>query len=323
MKKIRTTLIICLFTTAICLMAGCGGRDEVQLENELAYRQIGIQKLSEGSYQEAVDSFQKALDQSVAVVEELEVDICYYKAQAQYQGGDVEGAIETYTALIDYDKDNVKALYLRGTAYLAQGQTKEALADYQAAADREKKDGELHSHIAENLIHAGMNQEAEPYLQAAVGQDGEDAESLRERGYAFYLMGDYDNARANLDKAITLEDEEAVFYLAKIEDALGNSQRATQLYETYISTHEGDTATLYELGMARLKQGSYDQALTFFQKALETENPANRQQLRRGEIIALEYLLDFGQARAKLESYVADYPEDAEAAREWEFLQSR
>lgn len=323
MKKIRTTFILCLFTAALCLTASCGGRDEVQLENELAYRQIGIQKLSEGSYQEAVDNFQKALDQSVALVDELEVDICYYKAQAQYQGGDVAGAVETYTALIEYDKDNAKALYLRGTAYLAQGQTKEALADYESAADKDKKNGELYPHMAENLINAGMKQEAEPYLQLAVAQDGEDARSLRERGYAYYLMGDYDNARANLDKAISMEDEEAVFYLAKIEDALGNTERATQLYEAYISNHEGDTATLYELGMARLKQGSYDQALAFFQKALEAENPTNRQQLRRGEIIALEYMLDFAQAKAKLESYVADYPGDADAAREWEFLQSR
>lgn len=324
MKKIRTALVFLCLAAYLCLTAGCGNsRNKEQLENELAYRQIGMQKLSEGSYQEAVDYFQRALDQSLAIVEALEVDICYYKAEAQYRGGDVEGAIATYTALIDYDKDNVEALYLRGTAYLAQGQTQEALKDYQAAAEKGKENGALYQHMAEALLHTGLNQEAEEYLQAAVALNGEDAESLRERGYAFYLLGDYGSARTSLDKAISMGDEEAVFYLARIEDALGNSDKALQLYEAYIADHGDDTATLYELGMARLEKGSYDQALAFFQKALEAEDPVNVQQLRRGEIIALEYLADFAGAREKLQAYMADYPEDTEALREWEFLQSR
>lgn len=306
-----------------CFLAGCGGRNEVQLENELAYRQVGIQKLSEGDYQGAVEFFQKALDQSVAVVGTLEVDICYYKAKAQYLGGDVEGAFATYTALIEYDEDNAQALFLRGTAYLAGGQEQEALLDYRAAADKDPENGTLYQHIAQNLIYAGMSQEAEPYLASAVAMDSDDAVSLRERGYAFYLMEDFDNAQANLDKAITMGDSQAVFYLAKIEDALGNSEQAMKLYETYLADHGDDTATLYELGLARLGQGSYDQALAFFQKGLEAEKPMNRQQLRRGEIVALEYLLEFAQAKEKLASYVSDYPEDEEAAREWEFLRSR
>ena len=47
------------------------------------------------------------------------------------------------------------------------------------------------------------------------------------------------------------------------------------------------------------------------------------QELRRNEIIALEYLQDFVQAREKMTSYLADYPDDEAAAREYEFLQSR
>lgn len=323
MKRIRTALFFSCLTAVLCLTAGCGRRDEKQLENELAYRQTGMQKLSEGNYPEAVEFFQRALDQSVAVVDELEVDICYYKAQAQYQGGDVAGALETYTALIDYDEENADALYLRGTAYLAQGQSREALEDYQRAAEADKENGALYQHMAQNLIWAGLKAEAEEYLKAAVALDSQDAESLRERGYAFYLLEDYDNARVNLDKAITMGDEEAVFYLARMEETLGNSEQALKLYETYTDGHGEDTATLYELGQARLEQGSYQQALAFFRKGLEAENPMNLQQLRKGEIIALEYLLDFAQAKEKMQSYVADYPEDEEAAREWEFLQSR
>ncbi len=34
------------------------------------------------------------------------------------QKKDYDGAIETYTSLIDYDKENANAYYLRGSVYL-------------------------------------------------------------------------------------------------------------------------------------------------------------------------------------------------------------
>lgn len=321
-EKKRTAWALCLLA-ALWMAAGCGGRDQERLENEIAYREIGMQKLAEGSYQEAVDNFQKALDQSVAVVEELEVDICYYKAEAQLRGGDAAGAIETYTALLEYDKKNAQAQYLRGTAYLMQGQTAEALADYREAVKKEKNSGALYGHIAENLIRADMSPEAEEFLKAGEELGGETAAELAERGYLYLLKEDYDRARANLDKAIALGDQEAVFYLAKVEDAVGNSDQAMRLYETYLSTHGNDVETLNELGCARLRQGNYDQALKFFQTALAAGAGSSERQLRRNEIVALEYLLDFAQAKEKLQAYLADYPDDADAAREWEFLQSR
>ena len=46
-----------------------------------------------------------------------ELDICYYKAKAQYLSGDVDGAIDTYTAIIDYNKDS-DAYYLRAVYIL-------------------------------------------------------------------------------------------------------------------------------------------------------------------------------------------------------------
>lgn len=57
-----------------------------------------------------------------------ELDICYYKAKAQYLSGDVDGAIDTYTAIIDYNKDS-DAYYLRGCIYFAKNDTDKGLKD--------------------------------------------------------------------------------------------------------------------------------------------------------------------------------------------------
>lgn len=92
------------------MLTGCGSGDKEKDKD--AYRQYGINCIENGSYDDAVDAFQKALDQSVGSVGAEELDICYYKAKAQYLSGDVDGAIDTYTAIIDYNKDS-DAYYLR------------------------------------------------------------------------------------------------------------------------------------------------------------------------------------------------------------------
>lgn len=321
-KQIRIVFFI-IGMIAMLSAAGCGGRSRESLENELAYRQLGINKMNEGDYEGAVEMFQNALDQSLAVIEDLEIDICYYKAVAQYKSGDTEGALETYTALINYDKKNSDAMYLRGTLYLQEGDSENALKDYEGALEQDTRNIALYNKIAENLNGAGLTEDAGEFLNQALAVEEKDAVDYREKGYTCYLLGQYDSARTYLDKAISLEDTEAVFYLAKVSEAQGDTEAANQLYETYVESHSDDTETLNALGLARLSEGSYDQALTFFQKALEQESPVNEQELRRNEIIALEYLQDFAQAREKMTEYLADYPDDEAAAREYEFLQSR
>lgn len=321
-KKIRNVFFMILLLTLV-FTAGCGERSKEALENELAYRQLGITKMSEGAYEEAVKMFQKALDQSLALIGELEIDICYYKAAAQYKGGDVEGALETYTALINYDKKNADALYLRGTLYLVEGQSELALEDYEAALGNGLNNTALYNKIATNLINAGFSEAAETVLKRGLDIKGEEAENYREKGYTYFLLGEYSNARTYLDKAVNMKDTEAIFYLAKLCEAEGNMERATQLYESYVASHGDDTETLNALGLARFAEGNYEQALTFFQQALESPEPANQQELRRNEIAALEFLRDFKTAREKMETYLADYPEDEAAVREYEFLKSR
>lgn len=321
-KCFKNTLFLVVLI-ALAVLTGCGGRNKEALDNELAYRQLGINKMDEGEYEEAVKMFQKALDQSLAVIDELEIDICYYKAAAQYKAGDVDGALATYTALINYDKNNVDALYLRGTLYLTQNDPEQAIKDYGAALEKAGNNGALYNEIAENLMNAGYHDEADAILNQALEVKGEEAEDYREKGRTYCLLEQYDSARTYLDKAINLGDTEAVFYLAKMLEAQGDTEQAGKLYESYIGENSSDTETLNALGCTKLKEGNYEQALVFFQTALQNENPANEQELRRNEIAALEYMLDFAGAKEKMKSYVKDYPEDEAAAREYEFLQSR
>lgn len=305
------------------LLSGCGDRDEDSLNNELAYRKIGIAKLQEGNYEEAVKAFESALGQSMAMVDELEVDICYYKAIAQYLKGDTDGAIATYTALIDFDDKNANAYYLRGSIYLAQGRQGEAATDYQSAVAYEKQNGEMYLKIGEKLLQAGADAQAAEILKQGLTVSGSEAADYRVKGCIHYLLGEYENARTYLDKAINGGDKEAVYDLARLEEALGNDTRAQTLYEQYIAENGENTEVLEMLGANKLAEGDYTQALAFFQQALATGQSGNEQALRCNEIAILEQLRDFSQAREKMEAYLEDYPADEGAAREYEFLKTR
>ena len=79
--------------------------------------------MQSGDYEGAVAAFNSALSQCVGKITDTELDICYYKAAAQYAGGDIEGALATYQAMIDYDEENGNAYYLHGCLSLKQQDT--------------------------------------------------------------------------------------------------------------------------------------------------------------------------------------------------------
>lgn len=311
-----TVLVLGIF-----VLTGC--QDEEALKNEEAYRQVGINKMEEGDYEGAVGAFQKALDQSLAKIGDLEIDICYYKAAAQYLAGDTKGALETYQALIDYDKENGSPYYLRGCIYLKEKETDKARKDFEKALEKDSDDYELYVSIYENLIGIDEKEEAEKILDKALKISGDEPEDYRERGHIYLLKGDYENARKELDKAINKDDKKALLYMAQVYEAQGNKEQAKALYKSYTAQNSSDSEALNTLGEMQMESGNYEQALEFFQQALAAENVINEQAIRRNEIIAYEHLKDFASARKKMEAYLKDYPEDEQAQREFVFLQTR
>ena len=313
----------CLAVAAAAMIGMAGCKDKEANENQQAFRELGINKMDEGNYEEAVDAFQNALDQSQAVVGDMEIDICYYKATAQYNSGDVDGAVTTCTAVIDYDKKDAKAYFLRGTIYLKEGEGKKGLADYNQAFQYCKDDLGMYISAYENLMGAGYENEAQGILEDATKIKGDKPEECRERGYAYFLQGYYENARRELDQAINQGDDKALLYLAQVYEAQGEDKQAQPLYESYIEKNSTDVVALTQLGEIQLKAEKYEQALSFFQKALEADGEGHQQRLRRNEVIAYEKMSDFATAREKMEAYIEDYPEDEEALREYGFLQTR
>ena len=98
--------------------------------------------MENGDYEEALEAFQNALDLSLGEIGEKEMDICFYKAESMYRLGDVQGAMDQYSAIIAFNED-AKAYFLRGNLYYHQNDEENALKDYEAAIEQDKKNYDL------------------------------------------------------------------------------------------------------------------------------------------------------------------------------------
>lgn len=308
----------------VCLLGitGCTSAKEKR-ENQDAYRQIGINCLNEGDYDGAIDAFQKALDQSLAKIGDVEIDTCYYKAKAQYLAGKTADAIDTYTALLNYDEKNADAYYLRGELYLANGQREEAKKDFEASIKNDRKSFERYVNVAVQLSDAGEQEQADTYLQEALKLGGKSAEDYTWRGRIYLMQEDYDNAKKELEQAEKKESTEAGLYLGELYEKTGDSKKAEEYFGSYVKNHETDTQALESLADIAMEKEDYDKAVSYLELALKADQPVNAQMLSRKLIQAYEFSGNFAAAKKQMEAYTAAYPGDEEAAREAEFLETR
>lgn len=323
MQKYKKMGCLLAAVLVLGLLSGCSND---RLEDELAYRQVGINSMESGDYEGAVTAFDHALGLHIGKIGTNELDICYYKAAAQRAGGDTAGAMETYQALLEYNSKEADAYYLRGSLYLEMGDSEAALSDYGNAVKYNPDDYELYIHIYENLSAYNMTAEGEKYLNQAFDIKGSSAENLAWRGKIYYLLGQYDNAKTELEAALEKESKESMkanLLLAQVYDATGDTANAEKYYQAYVSSGAADSEAMNALGEIEIGKGNYSAALDYFRQGLAMEEVPNKQALMQNEIIACEYTGDFAGAWSVIQEYISLYPEDTQAQREYIFLMNR
>lgn len=320
MKKHRLPYMVAGAVLFAALFTGCTNE---RLEDELDFRKIGINSMQSGDYEGAVAAFNSALSQCVGKITDTELDICYYKAAAQYAGGDIEGALATYQAMIDYDGKNGNAYYLHGCLSLKQQDTDTAKKDFANAVKYNPDDYELYVGIYENLAANNMTDEGEEYLNRAFDIKGNSAENLTWRGRIYYLLGQYANAVKELEEAVKKDSAKANLYLAQVYEAEEDSANAEKYYQAYVDSGTADSVAMNALAEIQMGKGNYEAALEDIRQGLAMDNVTNQQELLSNQIIAYEYSGDFTSAWDVVQQYVSLYPDDEAAQREYIFLKNR
>lgn len=318
--RVKKLAIVAVTMLVVVGMTGCSNERK---ENELAYRQTGIDCMNNGDYAGAVEAFDTALSYCLGTIGETELDICYYKAAAQYASGDVEGALATYDALIAYNEKDADAYYTRGCLHLQRGEGEQALSDFSKAIENNQNDYELYINIYKNLAAYNLTERGTEYLNQALELKGDDADHLTYRGEVYLLLGDYSKASTELTAALEKGSARANVVMAQVLEAQGDAATAESYYKAYIESGEADAKACNAMAEIYMAKNDYATALSYIEQGLALEQVSNKRELMQNQIICMEYTADFTGAWKVIQEYIALYPNDLEIQREYIFLKNR
>ncbi|WP_286151993.1 tetratricopeptide repeat protein [Sporofaciens musculi] len=151
-----------------------------------------------------------------------------------------------------------------------------------------------------------------------------------EEGIEYLKNGQYEEAIKQFEQAV--EDE------VNVGDAyrgIGIARWETENYEgardAFQKALDADTESPFTgiiynfLGSCELKLGNPESAQNYFQLGIGLKGNSAKldQEMKYNQIVAFEQLGDWESAKARLAEYVAEYPEDANALKEQQFLETR
>ena len=294
---------------------GTGGDKE-------AYRAMGIALLGTGRFSEAADALTKALTFSNGIVDPYDIDISYYLAVVEYKMGDTQNALSTANAIAALRPRDDGIYFLRAKIELALDDREAAMADFDRTIELAPDDYDRYVGIYEELHARGYDDEAASYLEKAMSVGNKLSDY--NKGVLEYYLGSYTDARNDLENAGKSEkSENLTLYLGRTYEALGDSAYAMTLYDDYLREHPSAGRIYEELANCRMKGEDYEGALTVIESGMSLGNGEGVQGMMFDRIVAYERLYDFENARKFMEEYLALFPDDEVAKREYVFLSSR
>ena len=295
---------------------------EQEENGKLLYRGQGIAYMGMTKYDEAAESFLKALEYSDGWVEEVDYDINLYLAASYTKAGDYAAAEDVYDAILEMRPADEEVLFLRGNVRMRQGNYTNAKADFDETVRLDGKNFDRLIAIYEILNNYGYKDAGQGYLTDAL-QTYENEMSQYDKGRMYFYMGDYQKAYLALEEAKGQKGVEAYLYLGKAYEATGDYNYASSVYNSYLSKNTGNATIYNQLGICEMQKGQYTKALDAFQKGLATGDKTMQQSLQFNEIAAYEHMGEYKKAAVLMESYIKNYPDDEKARREYEFLSTR
>ena len=220
-------------------------------DERLLYRGEGIAYMGKTMYGEAAEAFEKALSLSNGRVNSMDYDINYYLAVSYYKQGETGKAIDVYNAIIALKNEEKDAYYLRGVLYAEQGNLEQAKADFDKAISLDKSDYDRLIDIYNVLAAEGYRETGQEYLQSAMDGGTKDMTNF-EKGRICYYLQDYENARTYLEKARGESGYEAVLFLGKTYETLGDNNYAISVYNSFLEGDGPNAEVLNQLGLCKM-----------------------------------------------------------------------
>lgn len=286
------------------------------------YRGQGLAYMGMEDYENAVASFDRAVDLTKENQTDIRRDILMYKATALYQTEDYDGAVKVCDTIQGIE-GSVDSYYLRGVCYMELEQRDKAGVDFDTAVKMAPDDYDLLLNIYECYNSKNLSAEGDRYLQQALSVNSDDSEDAYQKARIYYYLENYDRAKEQLTQLVSEKDREAMLLMGRIYMQQEDTAHARQLYQQFMDNF-GESAEGYNgLVLCDIAEKDYDGALEHIARGLELKGESGKQDLYFNEIVAYERKLDFAAAKEKAEIYVTNYPSDMAGMREYEFLKTR
>ena len=276
----------------------------VRENNKMAFRGKGIAYYESAEYESAINQFEKAL--KITERSDLDIDILFYLGDAQTKILDREGAIATYTKIIEKKANQSDAFYKRAILKGQLGQLEDSVADFDKAISFDKDNYEYYFGKYAILLQQGDSAGAAEVLKSALAIKTESKEDYYNVAIVHFYQGNNDTAKEEFATAIENGFTGAYFYLGEIAMLEKEYETAVANYEQYIqNTLNLKSAVVYnQLGEAYLQLENYDEALKAFEEGIKLNDSAIMQPLKYNEIIALEHQGEFDVAYKKAKKYI-------------------
>lgn len=287
-----------------------------------AYKGKGIALFRLGNYAGAKEQFDKVITMCDGRFNDITNDAYVYEAAILYKLGSYQESIDLCTDIINNadDVDLAKLYFYRGSAYAMIQDEGNAALDYEESLKEDDDNYSTYCNMYDCLKQAGYKERGESFLRRLLNDDDVDNMTF---GKVYYSLGEYDKAEGYLEKEYKAGNQRAINLLALTYEKEGRYADANSVYEKYIDSHPKDANMLNQYGVYLISREQYANAKAVIEDGIAVGDSDVMHSLKYNQAICYEFLGYYDTAIDLFADIVNEYPTDADANKEYNYLLGR
>ena len=180
-----------------------------------------------------IDAARARLQNISAPTMDVELRLFMAEGEILRNANQLQEAYDFYTLALQQMQNNSQLLYSRALTAEKLGRIDEAVADLGRIVKNEPNNAEALNALGYTLVDmTGRVAEGKQYIEKALKLKPNDPAILDSMGWAYYRLGEHENALRYLQQAFDkLKDPEIAAHLGEVLWVMGNEERAREIWE--------------------------------------------------------------------------------------------